>query len=105
PLRPAAGRVVERADGLWLAARGLGIPEGRPRLPAEGRRVQRGLHPELPRPKVGRGLRPRAYAAPDRVPDVLLRVITPAGRQPALSSARPKSHASGGRFVWPRFLF
>ena len=53
----------------------IGESAGRPRLPDQGRRVQQGPHRILHRPQMGRDLQFRAHAAPDRVPDVLQRVI------------------------------
>ena len=41
PLRPAAGRAEGRPDGVRQPARGGREPQGRPRLPHQGRRVHR----------------------------------------------------------------
>ncbi len=72
PLRPAAGGVEGRADGLRLVARGLGRVARRPRLPVEGRRLHHGPDRSLHRTEMGGGLRLRAHPPPDRIPDVLL---------------------------------
>jgi hypothetical protein len=98
PVRPAAGGAEERPDGLRLAARGAAGARGRPRLPAEGRRVQQGHDRGLSRAEVGRGLRLRAHPAPDRVPDVLLGLIGPAStRKNPAGDGGVFSCANGGR--------
>src|SRR3546814_5670085 len=100
---PAAGGVGRRADRLRLAARGAGVPGGRPRVPARGRRLHDRPDRRLHRPQVGGDLRLRARAAPDRVQDVLLVLtrrrsgLTGSMRNPAGGAAavrRSEEHTS-----------
>src|SRR5690606_10096376 len=87
PLRPAARGTGRNPDRLRLPARGAGGTGEGPRLPARGRR----LHPRPDRrlrgAEVGRGLRLRTHAPPDRIPDVL-QLLTERG-----AFGRPSSFA------------
>ena len=65
----------EVPHGLRLAARGAGESRQGPRLPQEGRRVQRRLHRQLHRAEDGRSLCLRAHPASGRVQDVLFGLI------------------------------
>src|SRR3546814_5625304 len=96
---PAAGGVGRRADRLRLAARGAGVPGGRPRVPARGRRLHDRPDRRLHRPQVGGDLRLRARAAPDRVQDVLL-VLTRRRSGLTGSMRNPAGGAAAVRLAW-----
>jgi glutamine synthetase len=74
PLRPSARGIEGRAGRVRLIARGAGRASRRPRVLAEGRGLQHGPDRGLHGTQMGGGARLRAHSAPDRVPDVLLRL-------------------------------
>ena len=95
PLRPAAGGAGGDPDGLRLLARGAGVPDQRPRVPAAWRRVHQGADRGLHRPEVAGGLHDGAHAASGRIPDVLLALSV--SRSRACSLWPPTPGRSGNR--------